>query len=208
MPEPEQKAFQKRQVAYKIRVSDILNKNLEKEDLSGNIRLSNTNVSRVNIIATVIYNSEEFNYSSAVVDDGTGNIQLRSFENNSYFSKAAVGDAVLVIGKIREFNGEKYILPEIFKKMNNVQWVDVRRLELKGSGVIGDNTISIDKNPAGDIKNDDLFSLIKKLDNGDGSSFDEIIKGYGSADAEKMLNTLLENGDIFEIKPGRLKVLE
>src|SRR3989338_9481970 len=100
MPELEQKAFQKRQVAYKIRVSDILNGNLEKEEFSGNIRLSNTNISRVNIIATVIYKSEEFNYSSAVVDDGTGKIQLRSFGNNAYFSKADVGDAVLVIGNI------------------------------------------------------------------------------------------------------------
>ena len=126
MPELEQKAFQKRQVAYKIRVSDILNGNLEKEEFSGNIRLSNTNVSRVNIIATVIYKSEEFNYSSTVVDDGTGKIQLRSFENNSYFSKADVGDAVLVIGKIRDFNGEKYIMPEIFKKIEDSKWADVR----------------------------------------------------------------------------------
>src|SRR3989338_6905989 len=131
MPELEQKTFQKRQVAYKIRVSDILNVNLEKEEFSGNIRLSNTNVSRVNIIATVIYKSEEFNYSSAVVDDGTGKIQLRIFENNAYFSKADVGDAVLVIGKIREFSNEKYIMPEIFKKIDDSKWADVRKLELK-----------------------------------------------------------------------------
>jgi len=208
MPELEQKAFQKRQVAYKIRISDILNGNLEKEEFSGNIRLSNTNISRVNIIATVIYKSEEVNYASSVVDDGTGGIQLRSFGNNTYFSKVDVGDAVLVIGKIREFNGEKYIMPEIFKKINDSRWADVRRLELKDTIAIGGSANLIDKNPVADMKNADVFSLIKKLDNGDGASFEEIIKGYGSADAEKMLNTLLENGDVFEIRPGRIKVLE
>ena len=209
MPELEQKAFQKRQVAYKLNISDILNGNLEKEELSGNIRLSNTNVSRVNIIATVIYKSEEFNYSSAVIDDGTGKIQLRSFENSAYFSKADVGDAVLVIGKIREFNNEKYIIPEIFKKVDNNKWMDARKLELKDMRIIGDNTNPLAKGPVEDSKiNDDIFSLIKKLDNGDGASFDEVIKIAGSIDAEKILSTLLKNGDVFEIKPGRLKVLE
>lgn len=206
MPELEQRAFQKRQVAYKIRVSDILNGNLEKEELSGNIRLSNTNISRVNIIATVIYKSEEANYSSAVVDDGTGRIQLRSFGSNSYFSNVDVGDAVMVIGKIREFNNEKYIMPEIFRKIENLQWADVRKMELKDIGAVNYAAGSKDENP--DAKNADLFSLIRKLDNGDGASFDEIIKEYGNSDAEKMLNTLLENGDVFEIRPGRLKVLE
>ena len=208
MPELEQKTFQKRQVAYKIRVSDILNVNLEKEEFSGNIRLSNTNVSRVNIIATVIYKSEEFNYSSAVIDDGTGKIQLRIFENNAYFSKADVGDAVLVIGKIREFSNEKYIMPEIFKKIEDSKWADVRKLELKNSSIIESVPKAVNESLADSAKNHDVFSLIKKLDNGDGASFDEIVKEYGSADAEKMMNALLENGDIFEIRPGRLKVLE
>ena len=209
MPELEQKAFQKRQVAYKLKISDILNGNLTKEEFSGNIKLDDINVSRVNIIAAMIYKSEDFNYSSAVIDDGTGRIQLRSFENNAYFSKIDVGDVVLIIGKIREFNNEKYIMPEILKKITNTKWVDARRLELKNNDIINNNIKEIDKNLIENTKiNEEIYSLIKKLDNGDGASFDDIIKGSGSIDAEKILNKLLENGDIFEIKPGKLKVLE
>ncbi|MBS3114584.1 hypothetical protein J4448_05775 [Candidatus Woesearchaeota archaeon] len=209
MPELEQKTFQKRQVAYKLKISDILNGNLTKEDFSGSIKLNNINVSRVNIIAAMIYKSEDFNYSSAVIDDGTGRIQLRSFENNAYFSKIDVGDIVLIIGKIREFNNEKYIVPEILKRINNAKWVDVRRLELKNNDLIDNSIKNTDKNLIENAKiNEEIYSLIKKLDNGDGASFDDIIKGSGSVDAEKILNKLLENGDIFEIKPGKLKVLE
>ena len=209
MPELEQKTFQKRQVAYKLKISDILNGNLTKEDFSGSIKLNNINVSRVNIIAAMIYKSEDFNYSSAVIDDGTGRIQLRSFENNAYFSKIDVGDIVLIIGKIREFNNEKYIVPEILKRINNAKWVDVRRLELKNNDLIDNSIKNTDKNLIENAKiNEEIYSLIKKLDDGDGASFDDIIKGSCSVDAEKILNKLLENGDIFEIKPGKLKVLE
>ena len=107
-------------------------------------------VSRVNIIAAMIYKSEDFNYSSAVIDDGTGRIQLRSFENNAYFSKIDVGDIVLIIGKIREFNNEKYIVPEILKRINNAKWVDVRRLELKNSDLIMNNGFWIGVYPGND----------------------------------------------------------
>mgnify|MGYP001559486817 FL=1 len=208
MPELEQKTFQKRQVAYKLKISDIVNGNLTKEELSGDIKLSNFNVTRVNIIAALIYKSEELNYASAVIDDGTGRIQLRSFENNAYFSRIDVGDAVLIIGKIREFNSEKYIVPEILKRINDVKWADVRKLELRNSSISDNKTKGMDKNPVVAAKIDEeIYSLIKKLDNGDGASFDDIIKSRG-IDAEKILNRLLENGDIFEIKPGKLKVLE
>ena len=208
MPELEQRTFQKRQVAYKLKISDIVNGNLTKEELSGDIKSSNFNVTRVNVIATLIYKSEELNYASAVIDDGTGRIQLRSFENNVYFSRIDVGDVVLIIGKIREFNNEKYIVPEILKRINDVKWADVRKLELRNINISDNKIKDVDKNPVVATKiYEEIYSLIKKLDNGDGASFDDITKSYG-IDAEKILNSLLENGDIFEIKPGKLKVLE
>lgn len=210
MPYPEQKTFQ-RQIAYKVRISDILSQSFAKDELSaGYIKLNNVNVSRVNIIAAVVYKSEDLSYASSVIDDGTGRISLRSFENQSAFSKTDVGDVILIIGKIREFNNEKYILPEILKKMNNIEWLNVRKAELKKVVLIGNgSTPAVGSNSAEDAGiNDELYSLIKRLDKGDGVSIDDVIMGSNNSDAEKILNKLLENGDIFEIKPGKIKVLE
>ena len=50
--------------------------------------------------------------------------------------------------------------------------------------------------------------MIKKLDEGDGVLIDDVIKSSKIGDAEEIINRLLENGDIFEIKPGKLKILE
>ncbi len=210
MPELQQKPFQKRQVAYKVRISDILSRNLTKDEFSaGYLKLKNNNVSRVNVIATVVYKPENSSgYNNAVIDDGTGKILLRSFENMNAFSKIDVGDTVLVIGKIREFNSEKYIMPEILKKLNNFMWMNVRELELR-KGVDFDNYPKSEiKAPAEEVNNEEICSIIRKLDNGDGAFVEDVIKNLKHDAAEKMLNKLLEKGNIFEIKPGKLKVLE
>lgn len=210
MPELQQKPFQKRQVAYKVRISDILNGKFTKDEFSaGYIKLSDCNVSRVNVIATVVYKPENSpSYNNAVIDDGTGKILLRSFENMGAFPKMDVGDVVLVIGKIREFNDEMYIVPEIFKKLDNFMWMNVRGLELR-KGVDFDNYPKSEiKVSAEEVNNEEICSIIRKLDNGDGAFVEDVIKNLKYDAAEKMLNILLEKGNIFEIKPGKLKVLE
>src|SRR3989338_2288900 len=108
---PESQKFQ-RQIAYKLRIADILEGQFTKDDISaGYIKLNGISVSRVNVICTLVYKQEQAgSYSSAVIDDGTGIISMRSFESDS-FSKFDVGDVILVIGRIREFSNEKYIIP-------------------------------------------------------------------------------------------------
>ena len=214
MPEAEQKTFQKRQVAYKVRISDLLDGIFAKDDASaGYIKLGDVNVSRVNIISNVVYKSEQGqNFASCIVDDGTGKIILRAFENSSLFSKIDVGDFVLAIGRIREYNNESYIIPEIIKKLDGPEWMNVRKLEISEFPPIQKIERANEKSEALDEvipgKFDVLYSLIKNLDNGEGAAIEEIIKNAGTEDAEDIINKLLENGDIFEIKPGRVKVLE
>lgn len=213
MPEPE-KSFQ-RQVAYKVCISDLLNGVITKDYVSpGHIKVHGLNVSRTNVIATVVYKSDDLSYASALIDDGTGKIPLRSFENKGIFSNIDVGDAVLVIGKVREFNNEKYIIPEILKKINNIEWVNLRKAELEKNRIIGSD-LGILKPGNGNLieevhfrLDEEIYSLIKKLDNGNGVSVEDVIKNSNNSKAEITITKLLESGDVFEIKPGKLKVLE
>ena len=214
MQEAEQKTFQKRQVAYKVRISDLLNGFFAKDDTSaGYIKFGDVNISRVNIISNVVYKSEqEQNFESCIIDDGTGKILLRAFENSKLFSKIDVGDFALVIGKIREYNNERYIIPEIIKKLDSPAWMNVWKIEKNDFHAIqkiepsNEKTEAVDETALG--KFDILYSLIKNLDTGEGAAIEEIIKNSSTKDAEDAINKLLENGDIFEIKPGRVKVLE
>lgn len=212
MPEAEQKSFQKRQVAFKVWISDILNSGFMKDETSaGYIKINEVVISRVNLIATVVYKADqEQNLGGVMIDDGTGKILLKSFENFAPFSKVDVGDMVLAVGRIREFSSEKYIMPEILKKLNDANWMAVRKLELKDRVLVEQKEEKIDdtdKIPAVNA-GEQIYTLIKKFDTGDGADIDEIIKNSNLNDAESIINRLLENGDIFEIKPGRVKVLE
>ena len=209
---PEQKQL-KRLVAYKVRISDIVNNSLSSDEFfSGYIRLNGINISRINVIATVVHKSQSTNYANVVIDDGTGKILLRSFENKDIFSKVEIGDAILTIGRIREFNNEKYIVPEILNKINNFEWINLRRFELNRNNVVESvNNRKWNQDLIEEIitnADKEIYSIIKKLDNGDGVLIEEVIKNSDNNEAEGIINKLLANGDIFKIKPGKLKVLE
>ena len=217
MPELEKQPI-KRQVAYKVRIKDILNSRYVKEDgwQPNYIEVNGNKVSRVNLIGTVVLKIDKDN---ALLDDGSGKISLRVFENNRFFEKIDIGDVILLIGRPREFGSEKYIMPEILKKVNDTMWINVRKTEL---ALNNKNSV---ENPKEEKKeevmkkvaveevedentSEKIFNFIKKSDRGEGVDMAEILDNIDNRDAEKMINKLLENGEIFEITPGKFKVLE
>jgi hypothetical protein len=224
---------QKRQIAYKVRISEILGGSYVKEEgwqpnyiLMGDGR----KISRINLIAAVISLQREDSTSSVIVDDGTGEILLRSFEGFLELKEITVGDVVNIIGKPREFGQEKYILPEVMKRLQNPGWIGVRNLELSGPSHNADNAKVI-KAPVQEIRAEErvveevvdgaksigpekitpfqrIYSLIKELDSGEGADMSEVAKKSGLSNAEEILAELLKEGEIFEIRRGRVKVLE
>ncbi len=53
-----------------------------------------------------------------------------------------------------------------------------------------------------------IISIIKKNDPGDGVEFEDINSNFSGEDAEALVKKLLEQGDVFEVRPGKYKVLE
>ena len=107
-----------RNTAYKLWISDINNSNYVKslgEFESNYIKLNNKQISRVNLIATVINKYFSENYSSIIIDDGSSQIQVKSWNENKLLDKAEIGDTVLVIAKIRKENSSDslFLQPEI-----------------------------------------------------------------------------------------------
>jgi len=201
----------KRYVAYIVRIKDILEGRFVKEEgeLAPNyILVKNKQVSRANVMGVVIALDNDI-----VINDGSGSIALRSFEEKKY--EVNVGDIVLVIGRPREFNNERYILPEIVKKIENNKWVELRKSELRLMDLNNKEAIKTEEvvEKAIGVNNtinnaDKIFKLIKERDNGDGADISEVISASGVADSEALIKNLLKEGEIFEIRPGRLKVLE
>lgn len=212
------KMNQKRQVAYKVKIKDILDGVYVKEEgewTPNYIEINEKKISRANIIGTVVLkqDDENLNYQNLTLDDGSGKISIRSFDKDNFFKDVDIGDVVLLIGRPRQFASEKYVVPEILRKIENKKWIDVRKLELKKekknvTEVKEEEIKTVNIENVEESPNSRIIQLIKKLDIGGGADADKIISKSNVKEADSIIKNLLEEGEIFEIKPGKYKVLE
>jgi RPA family protein len=208
----------KRQVARKLWIKDVLGGTYVKEaDMKPNyiVLKDRSTAARVNLLGVAV-SSDTAGLPVITLDDGTGRIGIRAFEPNTQMAAVQIGDIVLIIGRPRQFGSEIYVLPEIVKKIPDTGWIEVRKTELSKSPIIAvQETPQQAQNAVTEEVIDETFSLsekvlsaIRSLDTGAGAEIDGVIENVGTKDAEKTIQFLLQSGDIFEVSPGKLKVLE
>ena len=204
----------KRLIAFHVPIELIIKSRFVKseEELSPSYLVYNEkNISRVNVIGIVVSveNENEF-----MIDDGTGKVPVRSFEQQK--TAVNIGDVVNVIGRPREYNNERYIMPEIIKKSDE-KWMRIRKEEIKRNGM---GIIEESKEETGEEEyveenvekildtHDAIIDFIKSRDKGEGVDVEGIIKECRIDNCDKVIESMLKEGEIFENKPGRIKVLE
>lgn len=228
----------RRHVAYKIRIDDInKGKYVKNEGSEPNYIFTKhgNKVSRINVIGIIVTINQEPTVNLSI-EDASGRINVFSFDDTIDLSSFDIGDMVMLIGRPREYNNQKYVVPEIVRKLDNPSWAQLRKLELekiysnmpekeaeveekKESITLPEEDIlSVDElevadesEPKSREEKMDLFEkvygIIKNNDTGKGVTYEEVIEECGS-DSEKAIETLLKRGEVFEIAAGRLKVLE
>ncbi|HME86961.1 MAG TPA: hypothetical protein VKE88_00955 [Candidatus Nanoarchaeia archaeon] len=203
----EQIVPQARQTAYTVTIKDLLKGTFFKEEgWSPNyVKISDKHVSRINIIGTIISEKKENTVQHITIDDGTDRINLRNFEKSYAVS---VGDIMLVVGRVRQYGPELYITPEIMKPVD-ARWSAVwKKRAVKGEDVEEEEVAEEEVKEVVEEKQtqrNDVLDKIRAFDDGSGVSYDELIRNGVD---EKKIQHLLLQGEVFEIKPGRIKVLE
>jgi RPA family protein len=125
-----------RQTMIRAKISDVVNgKFVKKEGLEPSYVLTSLGkkISRVNLLGTVVdrFMSEDGNYSSITIDDDSDSIRVKAFrENTNMFDNLEIGDLIMVIGKVREYTDENYIIPEIVKKIADTNYEILHNLEV------------------------------------------------------------------------------
>lgn len=201
----------KRNVAYKIKVGDIL---MGKAMMDGEkfsfLELGDRRIVRINIIGNIVdkYESEgERKYIFFKLDDGSGQISLKIFGDDiAKFKEITQGLTVLVIGVLRHWNNETYIQPEIIKEQNT-KYLLVRKLELEKSP--SSKIIPIEKSKILAIK-DNIIDLIKEAEEAGGIEKEQIIiklKDISPDIINQEIKKFLEEGIIFEPRPGKVRYL-
>ena len=114
------------------------------------------------------------------------------------------GDIIIIIGVLRAYNQEIYLLPEIIKKQDP-RYLLIRNLEIEKENK------KHSPPPKEQVRalREELMDLIKESENREGIEVEEIILKLKSQ--PKIINEeikkLLEEGIIYEPKPGRLRYL-
>jgi len=202
----------KRHIAYKLRISDILvGKPILDEERFSFLELGDKRIVRVNVVGNVIEKYEnpgEKQYSFITLDDGSGQIQIRAFADDvKKLNNINQGQTILVIGVLRYFNNATYISPEITRNLQP-EYLLVRKLELeKNRTQSAPQTIG--KKEIIAVK-DKILDKIKNAETDGGIDKDKIIleiKEVSPNIINQELQKLLEEGIIFEPRPGKVRYL-
>ena len=271
----ENKEIQKRQVAKILRIVDLLSGEYVQQSgwLPNFVRTKDgIEASRVNIIGaltdispTDIVPLTPIENFSATLDDGSGKMQLRSFEPIVFADVLQVGIPVIVIARPKKYSGDLFLVPEIIRKLPESKWLEVRKkvLEQKTKSAQNPDVVPTAKEsriqtvqarkensnqstPNGQMSQkgnfdnqneiiplakvaveeagnaqkiqaaakplENVLDVIDRIDSGDGVLIEDAVaqikKSRPELDAQQRILTLLLNGDLFEIRPGRIKVLK
>ena len=217
-----------RQPAFNIDAKEVLNGDFHKgEGWEPNYITTSfgLQVNRAMIAGIVIETDEK----KLILDDSTASITVQSYEPLESMQDIKPKDTILVVGKVRQYNGEQYIAPEIVSKISveDVKYFNENKekvKQLQESGKIVVKTTEANFSSGEDIVKEiveekvqentvvnsveSVLSYIEKEDSGNGVEKVKILDAFPSEDIGDIIDTLILEGDIFEIKPHVFKVLK
>jgi len=90
-------------------------------------------LSRVRVLATVVdkFISEGGKFASVTLDDGSDTIRVKVFNAVSMYDNIGAGSEVDVIARVKEYQGEVYLAPEIINVITDHNFHLLRELELR-----------------------------------------------------------------------------
>ena len=217
----------KRLTSAKVKIRDITEgKYVPGEGLSPNYVLSpaGRRLSRVWITGTVVakYVMSEKNFYTVTLDDSSATIRAKAF-GSRILEKLSEGDIAEIIGKIRQYGDEVYVMPEVVWKAG-VNSEMMRELDIRQAAEDWKQKVSIVldcRKQAADseeLKNlssetgmqeqkSRILSVIEDLDAGEGCDYAALMKKAGLEEQklDEIVQELLEEGSCFEPRPGKIK---
>lgn len=204
----------KRNTAYKLRIGDILvGKPVMNGEKFGFLELGDKKIVRVNILGNITDKYENpgsedgRKYIFLTLDDGSGQIKLKVFGDDSEkFKDIVQGQTVVVIGVLRHWNNETYVAPELIKEKDS-KYLMLRKLETERDKPHIEGPVQKEQIMA--IK-DKILNLVKNSEENGGVELDKLImelRDFSPSMINQEIQRLLEEGIVFEPRPGKIRYL-
>ena len=198
----------KRMTAHIANVDEIVTgKFVKKTGFESNYILTRfgRKISRARVMGVIvdIYKSADMKYAALTIDDSTNTLRAKAFVNIIIFDNFKAGDLIDLVGKVREYNDEIYIIPEILRKVSPNQEI-LRGLELKKIYI--DQVSKIRKLRVLQKQSSDLSEL-KVLASKSGIG-EEIVEGILEADELIKIDTEVKTQESSQMKDKILELVE
>lgn len=127
-----------RQNAKSVRARDISSARFyqgDRETMRPNFVVTGfgESVARAKVVGTIVekFLSEDGRFASITIDDGTDAIRARVFSTDSrLIEDVDVGNLVVVVGKMKNYNDENYIAPDFVRRLEDPNQELLFRLEV------------------------------------------------------------------------------
>ncbi len=186
----------KRKPGQLMRLSTIHNKGeIFEFDEKLYFRIDEKTINRVRIFGTVISRfdrDEPKKFTSLTIDDGTDTIRVKIWPNQFKNQDGSIieskdlgkdvkqGDIIDILGKVKKYENEFYVIPYNLIIRNDIEWEMNRRAQL----------LSIDFDRNGIISAEDE---IKDLENTSNNVSDDIVVNNDLSETERLLNAFSDN---------------
>jgi len=126
-----------RSTAYKLKIEDLVRgqyvRSPEGTEPSYLLTPWGQHIPRARVLGTVVdkFVRDDQGYATLRLDDGSETISLRTWrEGVPELAGFKMGDLIDVVGRVREFEGEVYIVPDFIFRVEDPNWELVRELEI------------------------------------------------------------------------------
>ncbi|MBN2330342.1 MAG: hypothetical protein JXC85_00865 [Candidatus Aenigmarchaeota archaeon] len=204
-----------RQTAMRVRIVDLVSGEwVRKEGMEPSYVITprKETVSRAKIVGTVVskFISEDGNFASVTIDDSTATMQGKQWKETELVTGVNPGDLVTMIGKVREYEGNIYMVPEIIRKVGPGEEALARLHVLAKLGKPAGEAESggrpqEQKKADGDQLRKSILKTIEASE--DGIKYSDLVKKaqVPEEELEGVINELLGEGICYEPTPGKIK---
>lgn len=123
--------------AYKLKIEDLVRgqyiRSVDESEPAYLLTPWNQRVTRARVMGTIVdkFVREDQSYATLRLDDGSETISVRAWrEDVSELDRLNMGATVDIIGRVREFEGEIYLVPELIVPIDDPNWELARELEI------------------------------------------------------------------------------
>jgi RPA family protein len=223
--------MRERMTAIRASVSDVVHGTFLEDDGARVISPFGVEIRRVVLVGYIVHQqSGQSNFASITIDDGTETIKAKTW-GTEVGSLDAVSNSMLIllVGKVREYEGEVYIVPEIVTEIQDPNFMILHMLErnktmLTQGGLsipasaMQESTLEGTLSPDSSKKKDSpksalaksIFQYINENNDPQGVSIQDIVdnlKGnYSKEQIQMEVIELMASEQIQEIKIGRYQI--